>query len=163
MVVACTAWLAVIFFLQDEEVQGMIRRTLIVTASSVALAAGLVLGAPSASASKAGVVAASASQTAAIAQQIKLDEPAECISIFYAKSSKRWAVMQFKAPVSKKCEKYAFDGYNVLRQKSAKKPWRFAGIGGSSVPCSALKSQLADKKAPASVFRDFRAAGYCER
>lgn len=51
------------------------------------------------------------------------------------------------------------EGYWIVHK--TKTGWRQIGLGGSSIPCDALKTGLREAGAPQSVYRDLKRERYC--
>ena len=116
----------------------------------------LALGAPgAASSASAGMSPASGKTVKSIVRDVGLMVPARCVVAEQARSNRSWAAYSLTTGAG--CN--PGDGYTVVQRSGGKR--NALPIGGSSVPCSYLKSQLANAGAPKSVYRDFKAGKYC--
>lgn len=104
-----------------------------------------------------GLVKASGQTVRGIVGDIGLSVPARCVVAEQARSNRAWGLYSLRSGGG--CN--PVDGYTVIHRSGGS--WKALPLGGSSVPCSALKAGLADADAPASVFRDFKAGGACTR
>lgn len=122
------------------------------------LAAALVLaGGAAVQASPAGVVKASPRVVAEMVKDMGATNPAKCQAADLARSDRTWAAFSLANPLPAGCSVY--DGYSVVHKVKGK--WKSLPIGGSGVPCPDFKKSLKKAGAPASVYRDFKAGGYC--
>ena len=114
-------------------------------------------GGTAAQASEAGVVKASPRVVAQMVEDMGTTQPAKCQGAHLARSDRAWGAFSLANPLPAGCS--AYDGYSVVHK--VKGTWKALPIGGSSVPCSDFKKSLKDAGAPASVYRDLKAGGYC--
>ena len=124
--------------------------------ATLAVGATLALGLPGAAlASSPGMVKASAQTAKQIVDDIGLPVPARCVAAKQARSDRAWGAYSIRSGSG--CN--PGDGYTVVHRSGGS--WEALPLGGSYVPCSALKEGLAKAGAPASVFRDFKAGKFC--
>lgn len=137
----------------------MSTRTLTRSLVALLLGAGLIAAGGAAQAGpKPGTVLASAKVKGEMVADFGLTEPAKCFAPQLAKSNKRWATFNPALPSPTGCTPY--DGVGVVHK--VKGTWEaVSGVAGNR-DCASLKRTLVgDNNAPLSVFRDFKAAGYC--
>lgn len=126
---------------------------------AVVLLAGLLAsGAVANAAPRPGTVPASAKVKAEMLRDFAITEPARCFAPQLAKSDPRWATFPPTLPSPAGCTPY--DGVGVVRKVNG--TWvSVPGVSGGR-DCASVKQVLVGKrKAPLSVFRDFKASGYC--
>ncbi len=85
-----------------------------------------------------------------------LTQPVSCYGGLQSSSDKRWAAFWGKL-TDDRCQ--VGEGWWVVRK--TKQGWIQLRIGGSSVPCSALKQSLQQAGAPRQVFKDFKSESLC--
>lgn len=129
-------------------------RLSIATALSAAL---VVLGGSTTYASSAGVTKASPRLVAQMVKDMGITQPAKCQGAYLARSDRSWGAFSLANPLPAGCS--AYDGYSIVHK--VRGSWKALPIGGSSVPCSDFKKSLKKAGAPSSVYRDFKAGGYC--
>jgi len=83
-------------------------------------------------------------------------QPAKCYAAYIADSNKSWAVLMDAYPTPSKC--HPFDGWGIQTKRGGK--WRLA-FGGSHFTCPDFKRNLIVAGAPLSVYKDFKASGFC--
>lgn len=124
-----------------------------VLVGSVALVLG---GLPAVASASAGMTTMSKGTIWSVVQDTGLGQPAPCYGGLQSRADKRWAA--FWGDLTKeRCQ--VGEGWWVIRK--TKQGWIQLRIGGSSVPCSALKQSLQQAGAPRQVFRDFKSEGFC--
>jgi len=126
--------------------------------AAVALGAGLALAMSlpgPAGAASAGMAPSSGKTVKAIVKDVGISTKARCVVGHQARSDKSWGAYSLTTGAG--CN--PADGYTVVHRTGG--GWKALPIGGSSVPCSYLKSQLSSAGASKGVFRDFKAGGYC--
>lgn len=126
-------------------------------AISVLAAALVAAGGAVSHASSAGVVKASPRVVAQMVKDMGTTQPAKCQGADLARSDRSWGAFSLANPLPAGCS--AYDGYSIVHKVSG--TWTALPIGGSSVPCSDFKKSLKKAGAPSSVYRDFKAGGYC--
>lgn len=125
----------------------------IVAASALAL--GLVAASPALAAG--GLTPMSKATVAQVVRDTGLTEPARCYDGQRAQSDKRWGVFWGRYTANGSCQ--VGEGFWIVHK--TRSGWREIGLGGSSVPCSHLKSGLRAAGAPLSVYRDLKSERYC--
>lgn len=130
----------------------------LIALTSIGLAAAGLLAGPAVShASSAGVLKASPRVVAQMVKDMGTSQPAKCQGADLARSDRSWGAFSLANPLPAGCS--AYDGYSIVHKVSG--TWKALPIGGSSVPCSDFKKSLKKAGAPSSVYRDFKAGGYC--
>lgn len=126
--------------------------------ATAALAATLVVsGGAVGAASSAGVVKASPRVVAQMVKDMGTTQPAKCQAAELARSDRSWAAFSLANPLPSRCS--AYDGYSIVHRVNG--TWKSLAIGGSYVPCPDFKKAMKKAGAPSSVYRDFKAGGYC--
>lgn len=120
-----------------------------------ALALGLVTASPAFAAG--GLTPMSKSTVAQVVRETGLTEPTGCYDGQRARSDKRWGVFWGRHTADGSCQ--VGEGFWVVHK--TRNGWREIGLGGSSVPCSHLKTGLRAAGAPLSVYRDLKQERYC--
>lgn len=135
------------------------RQSRAIRACAMALLAGTLTmgGGAAAQGASPGVIKASPKVVAQIAAGLGLTLPPECLGARLARSDRTWAVYSVAMPVPAGCP--ISEGDTVVHK--VKGTWESVPAGGSSVPCSDYKKALKKAGAPSSVYRDFKAGGYC--
>lgn len=133
------------------------KRTFQIGIASAAAALVALSGTSTAIAGSSGMTKASSRVVAKIAKTSGSTVPARCLNAELARSDKSWAAVWLVYSPQTGCP--VGEGYYVVNKVN--KRWQALPIGGSYVPCSVLKSELKAAGAPKSVFRDFKAGGYC--
>jgi len=122
------------------------------------LAAALVVaGSTTGQARPTGVVKASPRVVAKMVKDMGTPNPAKCQAAELARSDRSWGAFSLANPLPAGCSIY--EGYSIVHK--VKGTWKALPIGGSSVPCSDFRKSLKKAGAPAAVYRDFKAGGYC--
>ena len=92
-------------------------------------------------------------------KDIGITQSAKCQAADLARSDRSWGAFSLVNPLPAGCS--AYDGYSIVHKVNG--VWTALPIGGSSVSCSGFKKSLKKAAARDSVYRDFKAAGYCQR
>ena len=117
----------------------------------------LVLGGMSAPAlASAGMTPMAKSTIKAVTKDTSLAQPSSCYGGLQSRSDRRWAAFWGKLP-DDRCQ--VGEGWWVVHK--TKQGWIQLRIGGSSIPCSALKQSLREAGGSHQVFKDFKAEGFC--
>lgn len=105
-----------------------------------------------------GTVLASAKVKSEMLKDFNITEPARCFAPELARSDRRWATFSPALPSPPGCTPY--DGAGVVRKVSG--TWMSVpGVSGGRDCASVKRVLIGTHKAPRSVYRDFKAAGYC--
>lgn len=123
----------------------------------VLAAAVVVIGSGASQASATGVAKASPRVVEQMVEDMGTTQPAKCQEASLARSNRSWGAFSLASPLPAGCS--AYDGYSIVHK--VKGAWEALPIGGSSVPCPDFKKSLKRAGAPLSVYRDFKAGGYC--
>lgn len=126
-------------------------------AISVLASALVAAGGIASHASSTAVVGASPRVVADMVKDMGTTQPAKCQGAYLARSDRSWGAFSLANPLPAGCS--AYDGYSIVHK--VKGTWKALPIGGSSYPCSDFKKSLKKAGAPLSVYRDFKAGGYC--
>ena len=119
----------------------------------------LLASSPGVHASSAGVVKASPRVVAQMVKDMGSTQPAKCQGSDLARSDRSWGAFSLANPLPAGCS--AYDGFSIVRK--VRGTWAALPIGGTSVSCSGFRKSLKKAGARDSVYRDFKAAGYCQR
>lgn len=120
-----------------------------------ALALGLALTPPALAADR--LVPMTNATVAQVVRDTGLTEPTQCYDGQHARSDRSWGVFWGRYSTDGSCE--VGEGYWVVHK--TKSGWREIGLGGSSIPCDALKMGLRKAGAPQSIYRDLKRERYC--
>lgn len=127
--------------------------TVLLLGTSLLATGGAALAAP-----KPGAVPASPKVKAAILRDFNVSQPAQCYSPLLAKSDKRWGIFNPTLPSPAGCT--PFDGAGLVHR--VKGTWTSVPGASAGRDCTTVKRVLiGEHKAPLSVYRDIKAAGFC--